>query len=222
MSNNMPASILDWVRAPTPEDKRELCGKVTQIVEYTNGTVGIMAFYCHRWDCERCEAERKKVITQQIMNTLPYWFMMVIENRRYSAVTKRVNRAGAKYFALGTGENVLALTNRKVFKESKPVYGENLHRLIYLYLDCPYSYRHRRFRHSRGLFPKTGTPTTAHIRRKIAVTKSKEHIVATLEVNGYSVTNRERDIDYMRPILLNEQSLTSILEKEKKMVKWVE
>ena len=224
MNESKPASILDWFRAPSPQDKKEACGRVTQIVEYTNGTVGVMAFYCHRWDCPTCEANRREEIKRQISSARSFWFMKVIDDMKYSAVAKRVKRAGAKYCALGRGENVLMLTTRKVFEDSSSVYGEKLSRLIDLFLEsCPYAYRRRKFRHSKDLFLKKGTSITpVHIKRKIAVMKSREYILASLEDNGYLITNREGDVAYMRPISSKEEALESALEKDKEMVVWVE
>lgn len=224
MNESKPASILDWFRTPSPQDKKEACGKVTQIVEYTNGTVGVMAFYCHRWDCPTCEANRREEIKQQITNARSFWFMKIIDDVSYSAVTKQVKRASAKYCALGRGENTLMLTTSKVFEDSISVYGEKLLRLVDLFLEsCPYDYRHRKFRHSKDLFPAKGTSTTfVHIKHKIAVMKPKEYILASLEDNGYLITNREGDVAYMKPILTNAQPLASVLEKDKEMVVWVE
>jgi hypothetical protein len=76
--NQVPSttsSILDWILEPSSDDKKANCGRLTQITIFTpNGTVSVKAFYCHRYDCPRCVAERKKQVVDKILGHSTFWY----------------------------------------------------------------------------------------------------------------------------------------------------
>lgn len=148
-------SILDWILEPSPNDKKANCGRLTQITVYTNGTVSVKAFYCHRYDCPRCSAERKKQVVGKILGHSTFWYVRVIGESELSAARKKVKRSGDVYCAVGAGNDVLLLTKKPTFPDSRLVAMDLLKELVEQHLECGYSYRHRRFRHSNGLFPSS-------------------------------------------------------------------
>lgn len=226
MNDKAPVSVLDWIPAPTPPDKTAACGKVTQIVEYSNGTIGVMAFYCHRWDCARCRQARKQEIIDQIFSVSVLWWVHLIDSGKYQAVRKRIARAGAKYCAVGSGSEILILTDKLALPESKLVSKLILEPLIGQYLESDYNYRHNRFRHSQGLFPKASTSMVqVHIKRKIAIDKAKPEVIANLEQHGYLAStyfHSDKDINYMRRLTSNAKDLDTALSNDVEKIVWVE
>jgi hypothetical protein len=201
------------------------CGKVTQIIEYSNGTIGVMTFYCHRWDCDHCRQVSKQEIINKIMKKSLLWYAVPIQSSRYQAIRKRIARADAKYAAIGSGVEILILTDKPVLEESKLLSKPHLEPLIaqYLDLESQYDYRHKRFRHSVGLFPVTQPINTdIHIKRKVAVDKPRKDVIAGLEEKGYfTSTNSIGSIEYMRPYK-GLGSLDIALKNEVDKVRWVE
>ena len=223
MSTHVPLSVLDWVLAPTPLEKMKACGSVTQITEFSNGTIGIMTFYCHRWDCEHCRQASKQSIINKIMKKSLLWYTKPIEASKYQAIRKRVVRAGAQYVAIGSGDEILMLTDKPVLEGAKLLSKLQLEPLIERYLESEsqYDYRHRRFRHSEGLFPPTKPASiNIHIKRKIALDKPKKDVIAGLGDKGYMSTNIGIGfIEYMRPYK-GLGSLDTALKNDVNKVRW--
>lgn len=219
-----PASALDWVLAPTPRDKIAGCGKVTQITEFSNGTVGVMTFYCHRWDCEHCRQVSKRMVIDKVLKKSVLWYAIPINSSKYDATRKRIVRADAKYVAIGSGDEILMLTDKPVLEDCKLLSKVHLEPLIdrYLEAESQYDYRHRRFRHSAGLF-SAAQPTTnsTHIKRKVAVDRSKKDVISGLENKGYASTTHTGGVDYMRPYKAH-SSLDSALKDDVNKIKWLE
>lgn len=224
MSTNTPVTALDWITTPTSQDKTKVCGKVTQLTEYVNGTIGIVVFYCHRWDCVHCREASKKTIISKIMKKSMLWYTATIDANDYGAVTKRINRAGSKYVAVGSGSTILILTDKSVIEGSKLMSKINLEPLIDHYLDSEsqYDYRHRRFRHSEGLFPAAKPINTENtrVKRRIAVDRAKKDVITGLVDKGYMSVNHTSSVEYMRPYKL--VNLDSALKNDVNKVLWVE
>jgi hypothetical protein len=225
VSANAPVSVLDWVTAPTPQDKTKACGTVCQIIEYSNRTLAVLTFYCHRWDCAHCREANKKAIISKIIGKSVLWYTATIDAHDYGAVTKRISRAGSKYVAVGSGAEILMLTDKPVLENAKLLSKIHLEPLINKYLESEsiYDYRHRRFRHSEGLFPAAQpiNSENTHIKRKIAVDKLKKDVIIGLMDKGYMPVNHTGNVEYMRPYkaLVN---ISTALEHDVSKVLWIE
>jgi len=224
LSTNAAASVLDWVLAPTPQDKRAACGKVTQITEYFNGTIGIVTFFCHRWDCGHCRQASKQAVIDKVLKKSLLWYTLPIDANQYEAIRKRIVRTGGKYVGLGSGPEILMLTDKPVLDDCKLLSKIQLEPLIDQYLEneSEYDYRHRRFRHSAGLF-SAAQPTTnsTHIRRKFAIDRQKQDVISGLENKGYTSTNHSAGVDFLRPYIAH-SSLDDALRSDVNKVRWIE
>ncbi|MBN2239023.1 MAG: hypothetical protein JW712_04560 [Dehalococcoidales bacterium] len=193
--------MLDWLTEPSTADKVANCGKLTQITIYSNGTVMVRAFYCHRYDCPQCFAKRKVEIKSKIMKVSKFWFMTLTDEDHFSAVKKRITRTGEKYCAVGRGDNILVLTLHKVLENTRVVGMEHLENLIDKHLDCEYNYRKRRLRHSRGLFPsEKKSLNTIHIKRRYATIEPLLAVVERFTNDGYNQQTASGEY-YLRPFL---------------------
>jgi hypothetical protein len=166
----------------------------------------------------------KQEIINKIMKKSLLWYAIPIDSSKYQAIRKRIARAGAKYAAIGSGDEILMLTDKPVLKESRLLSKPHLESLIeqYLDLESPYDYRHKRFRHSAGLFPLTQSKMDIHIKRKVAVDKPKKDVVSDLGEKGYFIsTNSRGNIEYMRPYK-GLGDLGAALENDADKVRWVE
>lgn len=179
------ATPLDWLTEPTPAIKKSNCGKLTQVTVFTNGTISVMAFHCHRYDCMKCGTDRKAEIKDKIIKRQRYWYVLEINEANYPAIQKRIKRAGEQYCVVGGGDRLLLLTLKPVIEGSKAMVGYKLSNSIDKYLDCPYDYRKRRFRHSSGLFePEPKNDPLTHIKRKYAVAEAKDIVIKNFENGG--------------------------------------
>ena len=71
-----------------------------------------------------------------------------------------------------------------------------------------------------GLFPFQESSTSVHVKRRIAVGKSKEQVVVGLEESGYVIVNARDGAWFMRTakrVLLDEA-----LKNDESKVAWVE
>ncbi|MFC1930008.1 hypothetical protein ACFLW6_04040 [Chloroflexota bacterium] len=192
---------LDWLLEPTPTDKKANCGKLTQITVYSNGTVSVKAFYCHRYDCPRCGAQRREEIKSMIMGIRPFWYVKTINEGEFPSTRKRVKRAGDKYCAIGAGDNILLLTQKPTFPDAKIMGMGQLENLINKHLDYEYYYRHRRFRHSNGLFPPKGKPLVEiHVKRRYATIEPMNMVISHFIDCGY-FQHRSGQEYYLRPFV---------------------
>lgn len=225
MKNVSATTLLDWVTEPSSVDKKTNCGKFSQITIFVNGTVSVKAFYCHRYDCLKCGVDRRKEIVDTIMKYKPLWYAISTTESEYSAMVKRVNRAGAKYCAIGSGDKILVLTPNKVIESSELTGLAKLKNLIEDHLDCPYAYKSHIFRHSNGLFPpKPKSIMPIHIKRRYAVSKSPEVMVGELERAGY-ISNHAGNAEsecYMRPFHTSYKPVEQLLSGMLSAVVWAE
>jgi len=159
-----------------------------------------MPFFCHRWDCPGCKEKKLKKIIDKVKSVdFSYWFVKEISENEYSAVCKRVKRAGSAYCAIGHGQKILLMTPNLVFEDSRCVLSSRLEAMIEAHLDCEYEFRTRRFRHSRGLFPpEPKSEPFTHIKSQIAVSKSANQVIDELITAKYQLTGLG-DETYLRP-----------------------
>jgi hypothetical protein len=191
--NPAPVSVFDWLPEPSPSSKKLRCGQLTQITEYSTGTVGVMAFYCHRHDCLRCGALRRKEIIQTIMTKSKVWYVQTISEDELLGMRKKVGRAGEQYCAVGAGDRILMMTLKPMLQGSHITGLSKLEYLIDGHLDCEYDYRTRRFRHSNGLFPAKPKPiTSVHILKQYASSESMIAVVDRFTKAGYIETFNEK------------------------------
>jgi hypothetical protein len=200
-------SILDWKLAPTPSDRLTSCGKLTHITEYTNSTIQVMKFFCHRWDCPTCKAASIERTASKIMKFSPIWYTKTVGIDEFSAMQKRIQRSDAIYCGVGV-EKILLLTNRPILPDMELKHGGKLKELISAYLDQPSGYRERRFRHSNNLFPKK-EPSTVHIKRRITVKETVLNVVGKLKSNGYVSSNILPGVHYLQPPLFSARDVLS-------------
>ena len=196
----MIKSALDLILDPPPDVKKSACGKSTLITLYTNRTVGVRMYQCHRWDCPTCGPARKQIIMDDLEATSPRWYTVLIDDVDYDRVRKKIKRAGAGYCAIGRGESVLLLTDRPVFEDCVVLGGDQLREQVNHFIDtCGYFYRRRRIRHSQGLFPpKPQPPEDVHISRRLTVKEKPRAIVAKLQANNFDVKNSYAGACYLR------------------------
>jgi hypothetical protein len=207
-------SVLDWITEPIPSQKKALCGQVTQITLYTNNTILVQAYYCHRFDCPRCGLERKQQIKDKILKASNIWYVKSISENEYTAITKRINRSGSKYCVIGSGDKLLLMTLNPVIEGSKASLGSVLESQIDKYLDCAYDYRQRRFKHSQGLFPaeEKSDPVT-HIERIYAINFPKDKVIQIFGKGGYLPIHYGRQ-SFLTPMGLKIRSMEDILSKD--------
>jgi hypothetical protein len=168
-------NYLDWILEPSSQDKLASCGKHTQITLYSNNNVQLIRFYCHRWDCPNCSTKKRDAIRKEIMDVSPYWWKVDLNVRSYQAVQKQINRAGAKYIALGTGENTTVFVDKKLADSIEEI------------LKQPSEFRQRRFKHSRDLFQRRKSlETDVHLKQRVMVNESVRKLMERFSSKGYS------------------------------------
>lgn len=193
-------SALDLVLEPPPSVKKSACGKSTLVIIYTNGTICVRTYRCHRWDCPLCGQERKESIIRDLEAIRSEWYSIIIDDEQYERIRKRAKRAGAGYCAIGRGDEVMMLTDLPVFNDGKILAGEQLRGQVEKHIDqCSYSHRQRRIRHNQGLFPaKPQSSKDVHIRRQIGVNDTKHVIVGKFRTYGYYEENYSSTATYLR------------------------
>jgi hypothetical protein len=223
MKNTAAITPLDWITEPSPVDKKANCGKLTQVTVFVNGVVSVQPFACHRYDCLKCGSDRRKEIIDTIIKHQALWYAVSTTEREYSALIKRISRAGETYCAVGRGDKILVLTPNKVIENSELMGLSKLEKLIEDHLNCGYSLGKHLFRHTNGLFPaKPKSTNPIHIKRRYAVSKPLTVMVGEFERDGYT-SNHSGSQYYMRPIrpsstMTGEQILSGMLTK----VMWAE
>ena len=220
---NRSITRLDMAFTPSPELKKQSCGKITVITLYSNHSVGVIAYRCHRWDCPDCRQERVNQIQNDIMGISKLWFARVISDDIYDATRKRIKRAGAVYCAVGRDDNVLMLTNQPVLEDSEILADDELAERVEQHLYGTYSHRRRRFRHTRGLIPnRSKPPSGVHIERKIAVGESAGEVIKKFENRYYSISGTGQGETYLRKLAANIEDAEEVICNDISNIEWVD
>ena len=180
------SNYLDWIQEPRPQDKLSSCGKHTQITLYSNNSVQLIRFYCHRWDCPNCSKKKREAIRNEIMDVSTWWWKFDPKGRSYQAVQKQIKRAGAKYIALGTGSDTTFFVNMNL-EDNEIVAFQKLADLIEEILNQPSKTRERKFKHSQGLFSvDKSLETDIHLKLKVMVNENVGKLKERFKSKGYS------------------------------------
>jgi hypothetical protein len=179
------SNYLDWITEPSKKDKLSSCGKHTQITLYTNNTIQLIRFYCHRWDCPNCSQKKRAAISKKIFEVSPYWWKINLKGRSYQAVQKQIKRAGAEYIALGTGDNTEIFVNKKL-DDAEIIAFQKLADSIEEILKQPAQPGEHRFKHSRGLFPtEDKSDPITHLKMNVMVNEPISKLTDRFARKGY-------------------------------------
>jgi len=212
-------NYLNWITEPSPQDKLSSCGKHTQITLYSNNSIQLIRFYCHRWDCPNCSKKKREAIRKEIMDVSTWWWKFDPKGRSYQAVQKQIKRAGAKYIALGTGSDTTIFVNMKL-DDSEIVAFQKLADLIEEILNQPSKQRERKFKHSQGLFSVNNSPETdIHLKLRVMVNENIRKLVERFSSKGYSYNSGSRG--YYVDLEENAKSvLSEVLSEIKNLVEY--
>ena len=179
-----PSSGWDWVTSPTVLEKRANCGKLTLIIHYSNGYFEILVFRCHNWKCPYCANIRRFEIAEKIMSVSLFWYVTTVPDPRYTAIQKRITRAGIEYCAMQHNDDWAILTLEPVLEGGQLIAGDELALLTMQCCVGPHVPGQRMFRSSRGLFPVM-KDSDVHIKRKIVVNEPFKDVLNKLMDDGH-------------------------------------
>lgn len=174
----------DWVSPLTSLEKRENCGIVTQIVCYSNGHFEPMPFFCHSWSCPFCANMRRLEYADKIIKVSPIWYVICVPECQYTAVQKRITRAGTGYCAMQREDHWVILTLDPVIEGSQLIACSEPG---FLAMQCcigPHEPGERMFRSSRGLFPGK-KDSDVHITFKVLVREGFPVVLKKLKDDGH-------------------------------------
>ena len=154
------------------------------IIYFTNGFFEVLVFRCHNWKCSFCANIRRFEIAEKILGLSLIWYVTSVPNPKYTAIQKRITRAGTEYCAIRHENDWAILTLEPVLDGSELIAGDELAILAMQCCVGPHAPGERMFRSSRGLFPAK-TNSDVHIRRKIVVNEPFRDVLNKLMDDGH-------------------------------------
>jgi len=110
---------------PGPKEKLQACGKKTLLVTYEvwrdsgpDEMVEIMVYRCHVWIVRYAHKSELRLLKIECCKSTK-WYAQEVPAINYGAMKKRIERAGAIYCALGTGDNWLFLTDKPIGEDGR-------------------------------------------------------------------------------------------------------